>query len=205
MGLWSTHVVPRVVDLALGRPEIRALRAEVCAGLTGRVLELGAGSGPNLPLLPADVAALDVVEPSDVAWARSAARRAEASVPVTRIGLDGQRIAAPDAAYDVVLCTFALCTIPDPAAALGEAVRLLRPGGRLHLLEHGAHPDARIARWQARLDPWQQRLVDGCHLTREPFDLVRAAGLRVVEEHARDLGPGPGRVVGHLRWGLAAR
>lgn len=203
-GWWAAHVVPRLVDVALDRSRVRALRAEVCGGLEGRVLEIGFGSGPNLPMLPHAVTALDAVEPSVVAWRRSERRRAAARAPVRRIGLDGQRIEVDDGAYDSVLCTFSLCTIPDAVAALREVRRALRPGGRVHLLEHGRSPRARVRVWQERLDPLQGRLFDGCHLTRDPFELARAAGLAVVEEHAEDLAPGPGRVVGHLRWGVLA-
>lgn len=201
-GWWAAQVVPRLVDVALDRARVRELRAEVCGGLTGRVLEIGFGSGPNLPLLPDAVTALDAVEPSVVAWRRSQRRREAARVPVSRIGLDGQRLEVDDAAYDSALCTFSLCTIPDAVAALREVRRALHPGARVHVLEHGRSSDPRARAWQERLDPLQGRLFDGCRLTRDPFALARDAGLEVLEEHAADLAPGPGRVVGHLRWGV---
>jgi len=167
------------------------LRRDVCGGLTDRVLEIGFGSGLNLAGLPAEVASVDAVEPSDVGWELSAERRAASPVPVARVGLDGQRLAAPDASYDAVLSTFTLCTIPDVEAALAEVRRVLRPGGTLHLLEHGLAPDARVAGWQRRLDPLQGRVAAGCHLTRDAPALVEAAGFTVDRLEQQYL-PGPG-------------
>ncbi|MDN4175134.1 class I SAM-dependent methyltransferase [Nocardioides sp. SOB77] len=190
MGLWSDRVVPRLVDRALSTPEVGALRRTACSGLAGRVLEIGFGSGLNLPHLPAAVTRLDVVEPSEAAWRMSAARRATALVPVRRVGLDGQVLDAADGSYDAVLSTFTLCTIPDVAAALGEVRRVLRPGGSFHLLEHGRSPDARVAAWQRRLDPVQRVVCGGCHLSRDVPALVRDAGLVLEEVDEADL-PGP--------------
>ncbi|MFC6343301.1 class I SAM-dependent methyltransferase, partial [Nocardioides hankookensis] len=128
------------------------LRAAACSGLEGRVLEIGFGSGLNVSLYPAGVTSVDAVEPSEVGWELSAARRGTTQLPIARVGLDGQRVEAEDATYDAVLSTFTLCTIPDVERALAEVRRVLRPGGRLHFLEHGLSPDAGVARWQRRLD-----------------------------------------------------
>ena len=102
-----------------------------------------------------------------------------------RVGLDGQRLAAADASYDHVLCTFTLCTIPDPALALQEVRRVLRPGGTFAFLEHGLAPTPGVARWQRRLDPLQRRVAGGCHLTRDIPALVAASGLRPDPVRAR--------------------
>ena len=191
MGVWAERVVPRLTDRALGNREIGELRAAVCAGLGGRVLEIGFGSGLNLPHLPPEVASVAAVEPADVGWALSERRRARSRVPVERTGLDGQRLAAPDASYDGVLSTFTLCTIPDVAAALDEVRRVLRPGGTFHFLEHGLAPDARVRDWQHRIEPWQKRVFAGCHLTRDIPALVAGAGLEITQLEQRYL-PGPG-------------
>jgi ubiquinone/menaquinone biosynthesis C-methylase UbiE len=194
VGWWEERVVPRCVDRALATGPVMALRERVCEGLGGRVLELGFGSGLNCDLYPAAVVSVDAVEPSDTGWALSSARRARSRAPVSRTGLDGQRLEADDAAYDAVLTTFTLCTIPDVRAALAEVRRVLRPGGSLHVLEHGLAPDPGVARWQRRLDPLQGRLFGGCHLTRDVPALLAEAGLRVdVVEQAYLPGPAVGR------------
>lgn len=190
MGAWSDRVVPHLTDLALRSPEIDRLRAEVCEGLTGRLVEIGFGSGLNLRHLPVAVTDVAAVEPSDSGWALSERRRRASPVPVARSGLDGQALAEPADTFDSALVTFSLCTIPDPAAALAEVRRVLRPGARLHFLEHGLAPEPGVARWQRRLDPVQSRLFAGCHLSRDVAALVRGAGLEVEALRAEYL-PGP--------------
>lgn len=183
MSIWSDKVIPHLTDRALRTPEIGELRAEACTGLTGRIVEIGFGSGLNLQHLPAAVESVSAVEPADAGWALSERRRAHTDVPVHRTDLDGQALSEPDATFDSALVTFSLCTIPDPAAALREVRRVLRPGGRLHFLEHGLAPDEGVARWQRRLDPVQRRLFVGCHLSRDIPALISGAGLTV--EHVR--------------------
>jgi SAM-dependent methyltransferase len=189
MGVWADHVVPRLTDAALKGHEIGELRREVCAPLHGRVLEVGFGSGLNTRWYPPGVDSVAAVEPSDVGWRLSGRRRARSGVTVTRRGLDGQALDEPDASYDSALSTFTLCTVPDPALALSEVRRVLRPGGVLCVLEHGLSADPATARWQRRLDPLQRRLFAGCHLSRDVPDLVGAAGLEVTE-HRRETLPG---------------
>jgi SAM-dependent methyltransferase len=201
MGMWTDRVVPRLADRTLSTAPVMRLRAATVAGLSGRVLELGYGSGLNTDLYPSEVVAVDAVEPSDVGWAMSAARRRDARTPVERVGLDGQRLEAPDGRYDAVLTTFTLCTIPDAARALAEVRRVLVPGGTLHLLEHGLSPDARVARWQRRLDPVQRTVAGGCHLSRDVPALAGGAGLTRVSLDADYL---PGPAMSHP-WGYVYR
>lgn len=190
MGWWEERVVPGLVDRALKGREIGELRAEVCAVLSGTVLELGFGGGLNLRHLPAAVTRVDAVEPSDRGWALSERRRSRHEVPVHRFGLDGQHLAAADASYDHVLCTFTLCTIPDVALALREVRRVLRPGGTFVFLEHGLAPTENVARWQRRLEPVQRRVAGGCHLTRDIPALITDSGLVPGAVRAEYL-PGP--------------
>ena len=177
MTWWTDNVVPRVNDVSLRGHAVGESRARACAGLSGRVLELGFGGGLNLAHLPPEVVSIGAVEPSDVGWQLSEKRRGRSDVKVERVGLDGQSVAAPDASYDAALCTFTLCTIPDALTALAEVRRLVRPGGTFHFLEHGLSTEPRVARWQHRLDPWQQRLAGGCHLTRDTGTLVEQSGM----------------------------
>lgn len=190
MSMWSTHVLPRLIDRTCGTAEVRPYRETACAGLTGRVVELGFGSGLNCDLYPDEVAAVVAIEPSDLAWRLSAPRRAATTRPVTRGGLDGRRLPYDEDSFDAVLTTFALCTIADLGAALAEARRVLRPGGRLHFAEHGLAPDAGVARWQRRLDPLQGRLGGGCQLSRDIPGLLTAAGFEVdLARHEYAAGP----------------
>ena len=194
MSWWEERVLPGLVDRALKGKEIGELRAEACAELSGAVLELGFGSGLNLRHLRSSVTSLDVVEPSDRGWALSERRRSRYDLPVSRVGLDGQRLDVADASYDHVLCTFTLCTIPDPELALREVRRVLRPGGTFAFLEHGLAPTPGVARWQRRLDPLQRRVAGGCHLTRDVPALVAGSGLVPGPVQAQYL-PGP-----HTPW-----
>jgi ubiquinone/menaquinone biosynthesis C-methylase UbiE len=206
MGWWENRVVPHLVEASCGGAEVAARRAEVCAGLEGRVLEIGFGSGLNCAHYPAAVTEVVAVEPNDRAWRMAAPRIADTRAAVVRSGLDGQRLEEPDASVDHALTTFTLCTIPDVQAALSEVRRVLRPGGRLHFLEHGRSPSPRVHRWQRRLAPLQRRVAGGCHLTRDPVQLMTGAGFDV-EQLSTGYLPGPviNKPMAHLYSGRVVR
>jgi ubiquinone/menaquinone biosynthesis C-methylase UbiE len=179
VGFYRDQVLPRVTDAVMNRADLRQIRDRVAAGLAGEVLEVGFGSGLNLPHYPAGVTRVRAVDPAR-AGRRLAARRIAASpVPVEFAGTDGEQLALADASIDQVLVTWTLCTIADPGRALTEICRVLRPGGVLHFAEHGRSPDPRVARWQDRLTPLQRRLVGGCHLNRAIDRLIAESGLRL--------------------------
>lgn len=166
------------------------LRQQTCAGLSGEIVELGFGSGLNVTSYPPEVTLVHAIEPSKVGASLSAERVAGSVIPIEFSGLRGESLPLEDDSCDGALCTFTLCTIADVDAALLELRRVLRPGAPFHFLEHGIAPDEGIRRWQRRLDPLQQRLADGCHLTRDPVELVRDAGFRI-ESHESSYRRGP--------------
>lgn len=181
MGVYGEQVLPRIINVCCGLKPLRPLRERVCEGLRGRVVEVGFGSGLNVPFYPATVTGVAAVEPSDTGWKLAAGRRAATSLPVERTGLDGQSLPLADHSCDAALSTFTLCTIPDVDAALGEIRRVLKPGADLHFLEHGLAPDEPVRRWQHRLDPIQQKVFGGCHLTRPIADLLTGAGFTITD------------------------
>ena len=183
--LYERHVLPRVVEVTCDNRVVEPWRRRALSGLEGRVVEIGFGSGSNVGLYPEDVTHVHAVEPSDLAWRRAGTRIAELSrgrgdaTVVDRTGLDGQSLPLDDTSCDSALSTFTLCTVPDPAVALAELRRVLRPGGTLHVLEHGLAPDPEVVRWQRRVEPIQKHLGGGCHLTRDVVALAADAGFDV--------------------------
>lgn len=179
MGIYKDRVLPRIVNASCGSKSLDTLRARVCEGLAGDVVEIGFGSGLNVPFYPAAVTSVAAVEPSDLSWKLADVRLREANISIRRSGLDGQSLPFADNSFDVALSTWTLCTIPDVGASLNELRRVLKPGGTLHFLEHGLAPDEQVRRWQRRLDPLQMRIAGGCHFTRPIIDLLRATGFTI--------------------------
>lgn len=202
MGLYGDRILPRLIDWTMNNAGMRTLRTRAAAGLHGTVVELGFGSGLNLPHYPADVERLYAIDPATLGRTLAADRLKEVSFPVEFPSLRGERLDLDDGVADCVLVTWTLCTIPDVRAALGEARRVLKPGGTLHFVEHGRAPDPGPARWQDRLDATWRRFSGGCSLTRSPEDDLRAAGFEVEVEQFYGHGP---RFTAAMRIGTATR
>jgi ubiquinone/menaquinone biosynthesis C-methylase UbiE len=181
VGFYDDQVLPRLTNVLLGNAEFGKVRRQACAGLGGDVVEIGFGSGLNLPHLPSEVTGLWAVEPSGTATRLAARRIADASTPVHLAGLDGARLDLPDDRFDAALSTMTLCTIPDVEGALRELRRVLKPGGVFHFAEHGIAPEPKVAHTQDRFNGMQQRFAGGCHLNRDIAALLAAAGFEVPE------------------------
>lgn len=179
MRFYDQRVLPRIIDSLCAIPPLRPLRRRVCLGLAGEIVEIGFGSGLNVPFYPPEVTRVAAIEPADLGWQLAARRVTASRIPVQRSGLDGQALLFPGDSFDAALSTWTLCTIPDPSAALREVRRVLRPGGILHFLEHGLAPDDAVRRWQRRLDPLWKRLAGGCHVTEPIIELIEGAGFTI--------------------------
>jgi ubiquinone/menaquinone biosynthesis C-methylase UbiE len=167
--------------------EIGDHRRRLLAGLTGRVLEIGAGTGLNFPYYPAAVTEVLAIEPEPYLRRQALAAARQAPVPIRIVDGTAEALPAPDGAVDAVVASLVLCTVTDLDQALAETRRVLRPGGRLRFYEHVRATDPRLARWQDRLQrPWGW-LVGGCHPNRDTVATITAAGLRLVQLDRFDL------------------
>ena len=202
MRLYREQVVPRVCNVVCACKTAERLRRRVCSGLEGDVVEIGFGSGLNVPFYPRAVHRVDAVEPSDVAWRLAGERLAATTTAVQRFAMDAQSLPFSDDSYDGALSTWTLCTIPDASAALREVRRVLKPGGVLHFCEHGLAPDAPVQRWQRLLEPVQKRVAGGCRLTRPVGQMLTDNGFTLTHIEVF-YEPGAPKSLGALSMGTA--
>jgi ubiquinone/menaquinone biosynthesis C-methylase UbiE len=179
-------------------------RKRTLARASGRILEIGFGTGRNLPHYPPGVSRIEAIDPDTDLDRFSAPRIAASSIAVDFHHLNAEHLPFSGASFDTVVCTLTLCSIPDVVHALGEVQRVLKPGGRFLFLEHGLSPDAGVARWQHRLNPLQQRIGGGCHLTRDTVALVGQSGLQLQDAEHYYLRHVP-RVAGYMTEGSALK
>ncbi len=202
MGLYSAYIFPRLMDWIMGGTGFQRLRNEALQSARGEVLEIGLGTGLNLPHYPVGVSRLRAVDPATLLPDRVAKRSAAAHFPIEITHLSAERLPYDNHSFDCAVSTWTLCTIPDPIRALQEVRRVLKPTGRFLYLEHGRSDDARTAAWQDRLNPIQNVIGCGCHLNRQIDQLISKAGLHIVQLD-RFVMEGVPRIGGELYRGFA--
>ena len=179
MGFYDRWIVPRLLDLAMRSRVLDHYRERTIETARGLALEIGVGSGLNLPLYGPAVTRVVGLDPSTELLRLASRRAGDVVIPVSLLRASAEHLPLADALFDTIVMTWTLCSIPNPIAALMEMRRVLRPGGRLIFVEHGLSPEIRTARWQRRLTPYWKRISGGCHLDRKTDDLIRAAGFQI--------------------------
>ena len=179
MNFYERSVLPHLVNVAMNTAALRDERARCLKDVTGTVLEVGFGTGLNLPHYPPAVTKVVGVDPSATSATLAHKRIAASRFPVEIVGLSAETLPVADESFDSIVSTFTLCTIPDVAHALLEMRRALRPGGHFYFVEHGRADDPKVARWQERLNSLQQVVFGGCHLNRHIFTLIAQAGFEL--------------------------
>jgi ubiquinone/menaquinone biosynthesis C-methylase UbiE len=203
MGLYEKHIVPHIINCACGSKPIRYQRKKVVPLAEGTVLEIGIGTGLNLPYYDAaKVKKVIGLDPSEASWKLAGERAKDLPFPVEFVGLPGEQIPLDDKSVDTVLVTFSLCTIPDPAKALEGMRRVLKPGGKLVFCEHGAAPDESVLKWQNRINPVWKVLFGGCNLNRRMPSIIEGAGFKIADLQTMYL-PSTPRFAGFNYWGVA--
>jgi ubiquinone/menaquinone biosynthesis C-methylase UbiE len=176
MGVYSKWILPPLLHLAMGQKDLRAYRQRIVPAARGRVLEIGIGSGLNLPFYGSDVTVVIGVDPSLELLRMAETKGRSTAFAVDLVSRSAEELPFEDASVDTVVMTWTLCSIPNPQAALREMRRVLKPGGDLLFVEHGLSPDPGVAAWQHRLTPIWKRIGGGCHLDRDVSGLLQSAG-----------------------------
>ncbi len=203
MSFYQKHIMPKFVNLACSTGQMKKVRSKTVPLAKGKILEIGFGSGHNLPFYKAgQVEQFLALEPDAQMRKLAEDRMREVEFDCETLGLEAESIPLDDASMDTVVVTFTLCTIPQVKQALGEMRRVIKPGGQLIFAEHGLAPDAGVAKWQARIEPLWKPLGGGCHLTRKPVELIRGNGFEVQELTADYLPKAP-RFAGYVSYGTA--
>ena len=205
MGVYEKYVLPHFINCACSAKPMMKQREKVVPRARGTVLEIGIGTGLNLPYYDSSrVDRLIGLDPSEKSWELAGERAAHLDFEVEFIGLPGEEIPLDDTSVDTVLVTFSLCTIPDPVAALKGMARVLRPEGELIFCEHGRAPDPAVIKWQDRINPVWRRIAGGCNLNRDIPTLLSEGGFGI-ENLEQQYIPGTPRFAGFNYWGGARR
>jgi ubiquinone/menaquinone biosynthesis C-methylase UbiE len=203
MNLYSRYLLPRLINYAMTHEEVTRLRRARVPEASGDVLEVGIGSGLNLPFYTGAVTKLYGVDPSAELLAMAKRNADTAEFPVELLQQKANGLLLDDDSIDTAVVTWSLCSIDDPAAVLREMWRVLRPGGAFIFIEHGLSPDSGVRRWQNRLTPVWRRLAGGCHLNRKVDDLLVAAGFDITQMNTGYM-PGP-KVTTYIYEGRATK
>lgn len=192
MSFYDKWILPRLVDFAMRNKEATRYRSQVVPQARGVVLEIGVGSGLNLPFYGPGVEQFYGLDPSEALLVMARKKARAITFPIDFLAQSGEEIPLDDAAIDTVVTTWTLCSIPDPAQALKEMRRVLKPGGTLLFAEHGLAPEAGVRGWQQRLNPVWSRMTGGCNLNRKMDHLILTAGFQIAElDTAYAKGPRP--------------
>lgn len=181
MGFYSRVIFPQLCDFVLDRPPVAKLRRELLTTVSGDVLEIGFGTGLNLPHYPESVHKITAVDPNPGMHCRAQKRIEQTGIELDVHGLDSQELPFESGAFDCVVSTFTLCSIENVSQALTEVYRVLKPGGRFFFLEHGLSPDPGVRRWQRRLNWLERKLAENCHLDRNVRELVARQPFQTIE------------------------
>ncbi|SDW65944.1 class I SAM-dependent methyltransferase [Marinobacter mobilis] len=203
MKFYDERILPILIDKACSVGQVMKLRSQVVPQCEGVVLEVGMGSGINLEFYDPDKVSLVYgLEPSEGMRKKAEPQLAKSPVRVELLDLPGEKIPLDDNSVDTILLTFTLCTIPDWSAALGQMLRVLKPGGQLLFLEHGQSPDASVHKWQDRITPAWKKLAGGCHLNRPIANLIAGSGF-IVDEVVNLYMPKAPKIAGYIYKGVA--
>ncbi len=203
MGIYSNLVIPYCIDMAMSSETLQSYRQNLLADVSGEVLEIGFGTGLNLPHYPERVDKITTVEPNPGMKRLARSRIAKSQITVDYKILNGESLPMEDASFDSVVCTWTLCSISLVDQAIAEIYRLLKPGGKFFFIEHGLSKDSHIQLWQNRLTPVQKIIADGCHLNRKISDLVRQQFPNVTTEQF--YAPKLPKVIGYMYQGIAVK
>ena len=202
-GLYDRYILPKLLTCACSSPPMMRQRAKVVPKASGQVLELGIGMGLNLGFYDtSQVERVVGVDPAAELRALALAAPRPANLEVAVEDGTAEALPFPDASFDTVVCTFTLCSVHTPAAALSEARRVLKPGGRFLFCEHGLAPDPGVATWQRRVEPIWKRIAGGCHLTRPIVSAIAGAGFQIDWTETMYV-PRTPRIAGWNEWGAA--
>lgn len=202
MGFYENRILPHIINLACGIKPVRRQRQKLVPEARGKILEVGMGTGLNMPYYTRDmVEVIYGLEPNAKSCQMAAGPIGKAGLNVNMIGLDGQQIPLDDNSVDTVVLTYTLCTIPDAHKAMTEMRRVLKPGGKLLFSEHGKAPDAAVKKWQDRINPMWKIISGGCNLNRDIPTLIKNGGFDIESLDEMYL-PGP-KFAAYTYWGCA--